>query len=441
MQFSHVNHTEVNPIAWAKQFDQPGQNQKGIDVFIDPKELYQTFLGVGASFSELGYRALSALSEPDQDGLFKRLFDQAGANLNYCRMPIGASDFAFSAYSLNDHAGDMEMHEFSVDADKKCLIPFIKGAMKYRPNLKIHASPWSPPAWLKDNNSMTDGGQLKDASAKRAYAKYLVSFVEQYRCEGIDVFRLLLQNEPDSAACFPSCMMPPAEMSDFYLHYLRPEMRARRVDFEVFAGTFRGINSMWANDCARDHEFFEAIDGFGFQYCPTEKIYEFTRKYLGKPIMHTESVCYDGQNTSEQALSLFLDFIDYMNAGCEIYTYWNMILGKDSRSTWGWAQNSLVTVDEKTRSSQYNPDYKIVYLISHAIPSGATRTFSLCSSRRTVAFLKDDKVILLVANIDDEPVNVNIRIADQTLHAVLAPNSANALTLQSIDGHYSMCEE
>jgi len=116
-------------------------------------EKLQTIDGFGACFNELGWKALSVLNDGDREKVIKDLFDpKEGLKLNICRMPIGANDFARNYYSLDDSTGDFEMKYFSIERDKEMLIPYIKAAMKYQPDLKIWGSPWTPPAWMKTNN-------------------------------------------------------------------------------------------------------------------------------------------------------------------------------------------------------------------------------------------------------------------------------------------------
>jgi glucosylceramidase len=128
-------------------------SNSAIDATIIPEVKEQTIDGFGACFNELGWTALSVLDEQGQATILKNLFDPGdGLKLNICRMPVGANDYARDYYSLNDSVDDFEMKYFSLARDKKMLIPYIKAAMKYRPDLKVWGSPWCPPYWMKTNN-------------------------------------------------------------------------------------------------------------------------------------------------------------------------------------------------------------------------------------------------------------------------------------------------
>jgi len=408
-----------------------------INVFVDPQEEFQQFLGFGGSFSELGYKALLSLGKEEREEVICKLFGKDESGLNYCRIPIGANDFALDAYSPNDCQGDYSMEHFSLTRDKQYLIPFIKDAQKQRPELAIHACPWSPPGWMKEGGLMDQAaGHLKeDDKTLAAYAQYFVRFVEEYAALGIPIFRVLIQNEPDTKANFPGNYMPPHVMRRFFKEFLNPAMQNCEIPCEVYAGTFRGSDSMWANDVARDKDFLSAIDGFGFQYTPPERLHDFIR-VTDKPIMHTESNCYDGSNSWEQAFSLFVNFIGYVNSGCEIYTYWNMVLNEDALSSWGWKQNSLVTVNEESGKTIYNPDYHVARLISRAA-SGRRRVFSLCERRMTIAFKgADGDISVLMPNFVNHSTTVNLSIEGKILRVELPSNSANAIHLKKDGNEY-----
>jgi glucosylceramidase len=154
-----------------------------------------------------------------------------GANFTICRMPIGANDFSRQWYSYNETPGDFDMKNFSIANDQETLIPFIKAAMKYNPSIKLWASPWSPPAWMKTNghyaaravnnadfvseewgmdlrkinNGLSPDNEgregtdmfLQGESYFNAYALYFTRFIEAYRKEGIKIS--MPQNEFNSA--------------------------------------------------------------------------------------------------------------------------------------------------------------------------------------------------------------------------------------------------
>jgi glucosylceramidase len=122
------------------------------DVEVKVDAPLQTIDGFGACFNELGWTSLSALSDEDKEAILRELFAPGvGANFTICRTPIGANDFSCDWYSYDEMAGDFALKHFSIANDLETLVPFIKSALRCQPKLKLWASPWSPPTWMKYN--------------------------------------------------------------------------------------------------------------------------------------------------------------------------------------------------------------------------------------------------------------------------------------------------
>src|SRR5581483_7315881 len=116
------------------------------------------------------------------------------------------SDYALSAYSLDDAPGDVAMRRFSIARDRRFLLPYIKAALRLAPDLQVWGSPWSAPAWMKSNHSMEHGGQLLPRY-EAAYARYLAAYVQAYAGEGVPIVAVSVQNEPTRAPKYPSMVM------------------------------------------------------------------------------------------------------------------------------------------------------------------------------------------------------------------------------------------
>ncbi len=266
--------------------------QFGWDVLnlnVDPLEVRpgsKPMMGFGACFNELGWTSLQMLSESDRESVLRELFDpSSGARFNYCRMPIGANDFATEAYSYDETDGDFDLKNFSIAHDEQTLVPFIQAAIRYQPKLKLWASPWSPPSWMKRNHfyaeakaypGMKENGIRPDQIGREgedmfiqepryfeAYAKYFGRFLDAYRAKGIMVGMVMPQNEFNSAQNFPSCTWTPEGLTRF-LHYLAPEMDKRGV--EVFFGTLERGNPHLLEVAMADKEVARYIKGVGTQW-------------------------------------------------------------------------------------------------------------------------------------------------------------------------------
>ncbi len=416
-------------MAWATGMGQPGQDPGTIRVQVFPEMAYQRLAGIGGAFSEIGAAALWGLPADEREAALDALFAPTGAAFTRCRTPVGASDFALDAYSLCDHPGDRTMERFSIARDRAGILRFILAATRRVDDLRLHASPWSPPAWLKNNGSMIDGGTLRDdPGLHRAYAEYLVRFVRAYRQTGARIDRLMPQNEPDIATRYPSCVMLPPDMIPFVVDHLAPALGAGEPDCELWAGAFRMVGGAQAHECLQDPAFREAIAGAGFQYSRPDSIRDLATLHPGLRLMHTESVCYDGSNSWLQAARLFEDVLAYLRAGCDSYSYWNMVLDETGSSHWGWRQNALITVDRASGTWRTNPDHAVMRLFAADLVPGAQRIEAFSFQRSCLAVRRSDGgIALFTANHGSEPAPLVVICGGVEQRLELPPCSMVAL--------------
>ncbi|MEU1471878.1 discoidin domain-containing protein [Streptomyces sp. NPDC005761] len=185
-------------------------------ITVDPTQSYQRMDGFGGALTDSSAAVLSKLPVRDRDAAMRRLFDpEQGIGVSFLRQPVGSSDFTASPdhYTYDDMpAGqtDFALRHFSIAHDERQVLPLLRQARKLNPQLTVMATPWSPPAWMKDNDSLV-GGHLKDDPAVyRAYARYLVKFVQAYAEAGVPIDYLTVQNEPQNRApsAYPGTDMP-----------------------------------------------------------------------------------------------------------------------------------------------------------------------------------------------------------------------------------------
>ena len=188
-------------------------------IVIDPETTYQTMDGFGASITDSSAAVLSALPTAQRDETMRSLFDPTeGIGVSFLRQPIGSSDFTAAPehYTFDDVAPgktDFLLRHFSIDHDKKQVIPLLLQAKKLNPALKIVATPWSPPAWMKTGDSLV-GGRLKSGVLYSAlYAAYLTRFVAAYRAAGVPIDYITVQNEPQNRTPkgYPGTDLPVAQ--------------------------------------------------------------------------------------------------------------------------------------------------------------------------------------------------------------------------------------
>jgi len=411
--YSPVDHLRLSPqitrasvkaVSWWNQANQPLQDNQTVRVEICSSQTFQTWEGFGGAVSELGSQALGRLPANLRKRFFTAVFGAKGLHLSWIRLPVGASDFALDAYSFSETAEDYRLVHFSLARDRQNVIPYIRAAQAVNPAVRVHASPWSPPGWMKKSGRMDgiENCELRDEPrVLKAYARYLRLFIQAYAAEGVRIDRLMVQNEMDSPAPFPSCRWSPELFVRFHVKYLKPEFAVHRIATEVWAGTFRTISGLQSHDCFRDPAFRAFVHGAAFQYSVPGPIDDLRILYPGTRIMHTETVCHGGANTGIEAAGQFDDFLGYMAAGASVVTYWNTVLGENQASSWGWKQNSLCTAHAGKRKLILNPDYAVFRLLGAHVRPGAVRVRCFSQLLNTACFRRSDgRLCLLLRNLE-----------------------------------------
>jgi len=434
-----------------------GAAQKSPGLFIDSGNKFQTIDGFGACFNELGWKALNRSGADQREEILADFFAPTGSlQFTRCRMPIAANDFSVKWYSYNDTPGDFDMSNFSIEPDHDALIPYIQAAQAHQPGLTLWASPWSPPTWMKTNGhyaqrmsnrsqSDTPGNGLKPSQAVhegengfiveenyfKAYALYFRRFIESYRRLDVPIDMVMPQNEWNSAQVFPSCVWRPEALAKF-IPYLGDQMSP--LDVEIFLGTLERpdpaqFEAVYNNPACRD-----LIKGFGLQWGGRGAAPFLGRKYKDLKFYQTEQECGDGKNDWRYAKYTWELMKDYFTAGVNVYHYWNMALTQGEPSTWGWRQNSLVTVAPDGDSYRFTYDYYMIKHLSHFLKPGAVRiqAASWAGYDNVLAFQNPDRSIVIVyQNAMCKPLELSLQIDEKLISAVLPQDSINTLVLSS----------
>ncbi|WP_084225347.1 glycoside hydrolase family 30 protein [Paenibacillus pectinilyticus] len=411
------------------------------------KDSYQTVEGFGGCFNELGFTALSYLSDEERVEMLHSLFHPDGdQKLSICRLPIGASDYAHEWYSLNETDGDLAMAHFSIDRDRQYLIPYIKEALKLNPNLKLFASPWSPPTWMKFPKAYNFGTLRWEKEILEAYALYFVKFVEAYREEGITIHQVHVQNEVVANQKFPSCVWTGEQLREFIRDYLGPAFEKHGLDTEIWLGTINSPepwdewlkkktadHDAYAHTVLSDPEAYKYVKGVGYQWAGKYGIQRTVLSYPELRYMQTENECGDGTNTWAYAKYVFNLYQHYFTNGVNAYIYWNMVLEPKGRSTWGWEQNSMITVDPAERRAIFNPEYYVMKHFSHFVPEGTRRIGTIGHwTGNALAFEKPDGgIIIVIANPFKDSRDVRVSNGNTVQTFRLEPESFNTIVFEN----------
>ncbi|WP_062289409.1 glycoside hydrolase family 30 protein [Demequina phytophila] len=423
-------------------------------VILETERPQQAVEGFGASFNEMGWDALALLDPEAREEVLRDLFAPGAAlNLSLCRMPVGANDFSRDWYSYDETQDDLELADFSIDHDRETLIPFIHAAQAHQPDLRVWASPWSPPTWMKANghyagarphvafgdvhNGIEDhqlGAEGTDMMRLEepvlaAYARYFGRFVDAYAAEGIPIGMVMPQNEFNSAQPFPSCTWTPEGLATFIAH-LGPEMDARGV--EVFLGTLERADDALITRVLADPAAAPWVRGVGAQWAGRGAVPHVHHDHPELPIYQTEQECGDGLNDWRLARHAWELMQHFFSHGARAYMYWNMALLEGGVSRWGWAQNSLVVVDPETGAHRYSHEFHVLRHVSGFVARGARviPTLSYTGHTDQLAFRNPDGSTVIVAqNPLAEPMMMTFLVDGSVLAVELPADSLNTFVV------------
>jgi glucosylceramidase len=434
------------------------------DVEIEVNKPLQTIEGFGTCFNELGWTSLSLLSARDRDSIMRELFAPGvGASFTICRMPVGANDFSRHWYSYDETEGDFEMKHFTIANDLETLVPFIKLAQKYNPSLRLWASPWSPPSWMKYNHHYAarsvlgnsnfqseewgmdmrgiNNGLPKEKEGKegtnmfiqeekyfKAYALYFARFIEAYRQQKIHISMIMPQNEFNSAQVFPSCTWTAAGLAKF-ISYLGPEMQ--RLGVKVFFGTMERANAKLVDTILTNPKSRSYINGAGFQWAGKDAIPLIHQQYPGLTLYQSEQECGNGNNDWKYCVYAWGLIKHYLTSGANAYMYWNTSLKQGGISAWGWKQNSLVSVDTLNKTYKYNFEFYLMKHLSHFVKPGARRLQTTGPFSNLLAFVNPDhSVVAVVQNESETDKLLHIKVGNKLFGASLKANSFNTFLIE-----------
>jgi glucosylceramidase len=350
-------HVEGAPLTWKPLGDVSAEA-----IVLNPSAVKQAVLGFGAAMTDSSCYVLSRMSDAERAPLMHELFDPQELAMNVCRTCIGASDYARNVYSFDDSTEpDPELKKFSIDHDKKYILPMLREARKANPDLFLFSSPWSPPAWMKPNNSMLGGAMRKTSFAP--YAQYFVKFLEGYKAEGVAIDAVTVQNETDAEqeGNMPACLWAQEQEMDFVKNHLGPALRKTGASTKIWVLDHN--YSLWgrAIDELSDSGVYEYVDGIAWHGYVGEHS-AMTRVHAAFPQKNaywTEGGPDINQPDYETDYTKWAEaFNGILNNWARSITSWNIALDEKGKPNIGpFSCGGLVTVEDGshkvTRSGQY----------------------------------------------------------------------------------------
>ncbi len=449
------------------------------DLMVSDDDLIVNFKGWGVTFNELDWDALGVLTREEQDEILHKVFSPEGdIRATRGRISMGANDYARSWYSCDEQRGDLGLRHFNIDRDKTSIIPFIRAAQKYNPDLGFWVSPWCPPSWMKItgdypvlsseyNNApksldyllydgadtKTDPDEMKltgsrdgvfprqiaendyfiqDPRYLQAYANMFCKFIDAYAEQGIPIDRVIYQNEAYSYTPYPGCAWTAEGSIRFNRDFLAPTLKKNHPNVDLYMGTFNTNRRDHVEKVLSDPQLQKDIKGIAFQWEGREVLPEIRKQHPEWAYICSESECGWGSFDWKSAEHTFELINHYLGNGCNEYTFWNFILCDNGESPWGWKQNALIRVDSQKREKTYTPEYQAVSHYTRFISPGdnVVAYKGNGSDKKPILVVKNSKGkhTVIAGNFNDEAVKLNVKINNRNLEATLKPHSFNTFT-------------
>jgi len=392
---------------------------------INPNTKFQQIIGFGGAFTESAAYTLSKITEDKRKEVIEAYFNpETGINYSIGRVHIHSCDFSLENYTyVTDQ--DMELKTFDISRDFKWVIPLILDAGIERGEaIKILASPWSPPSWMKSNHDMNHGGQLLPQYFE-SWAMYYTKFIKAYHKAGIDVKAITVQNEPAAVQVWDSCIYSAEEERDFIKYHLGPTMvRENLEDIKILIWDHnRDIMVERVKPILDDPEAAKYVWGTGFHWYVSEafenvaKVHElFPDKHLIFTEGCQEGGCHIGAWYTGERYAR--NMIGDMNHYCEGYLDWNICLDETGGPN---HVNNLcdapIIVNTKTNEVIYNSSYYYIGHFSKYILPKAIRIESLVSDSRlnVISFINpNNQIVVIVLNQTDEEIAYSVELNEQT---------------------------
>jgi glucosylceramidase len=419
-----------------------------ISVFINPDKTFQKFLGIGGAITDASAEVFAKLPEDKQQEFLKAYYDKnEGIGYSLARTTIHSCDFSSDSYTYVTN-NDKELKTFNIDHDRKYRIPMIKRAINAAGGeLLLYASPWSPPAFMKDNKDMLHGGKLLPEYFK-SWALYFTKFIKTYESEGIPLWGVTIQNEPMAVQRWESCIYTAAEERDFLKNYLGPTMQEEGLaDKKIVVWDHnRDLINHRANTIFDDPDAAKYAWGIGFHWYETwaggepmfNNIGNIKASYPTKSILFTEG-CVEGFKTEKyqywpNAERYGRSMINDFNEGTVGWTDWNILLDQNGGPNHvGNFCFAPIHADTNSGELIYTPSYYYIGHFSKFIRPNAKR-ISAVSSRSQIlctTFINENGTMAaVVMNQSDQEIIYKLYIKSNAVEVKIPPHAMQTLLIQ-----------
>lgn len=401
-------------------------------ITVDSTQVYQQVDGFGYTLTSGSAEIINQLGAAERNALLNELFGtgETSAGISFLRIGIGATDLSSTVYSYDDMPNgqtDPGLVNFSLSPDQGAMIPVLKQIVLINPGIKLLATPWSAPAWMKDNNNSVGGSLLP--AYYQVYANYFVKYIQAMQAEGLTVYAITPQNEPLHPGNNPSLYMTATQQAAFIKNNLGPAFTAAGITAKIIIYDHNCDRPDYPIDILNDAAARPYIDGSAFHLYagnisalsqlytafPDKKIY-FTEQYTASNGNFSGDLVWHMRNV----------IIGSMRNYSRVALEWNLATNAAyGPHTPGGCSVCLGALTIGSGTVTRNVSYYIITQVSRFVRPGSVRIASdNYGNLYTVAFLRPDgKKILIVLNDSGTSIGFNIKFRNKQLASALQGNA------------------
>jgi glucosylceramidase len=404
-------------------------------LWVDSQRQFQTMLGFGGAFTEAAAVTWQKLSPAVQQQVLVDYFSKsAGHGYRLCRVHMNSCDFSLGNYAHVEQVGDTALHSFNIERDKQSLLPFIQAARAVAgEDLHLLVSPWSPPAWMKTNGQMNHGGSLRP-EYRQAWARCYVKFIQAYAAEGVPVWGVSVQNEPDATQRWDSCIYSAEEERDFVRDFLGPELASAGLGHVriIIWDHNRDLMVERASVVYADPEAAKYVWGTGFHWYGEnhfDHVQQVHDAWPDKQLLFTEGCQEGGPHLGEWELGerYARSMINDLNRWTVGWIDWNLVLEVHGGPNHvGNLCSAPIMIDTANDVLLRQSSYYYLGHFSRFVQPGARRV--LCAATRqdleTTAFVNSDASIAIIAlNRTEQAIAFTLSVSGQRVISELPARS------------------
>jgi glucosylceramidase len=420
--------------------------ERKVFVFLDDSRTFQTMLGIGGAITDASAETFARMSPAQQDELIKAYYDpKNGIGYTLARTNMQSCDFSSSSYSYVSE-NDKDLKSFDIKHDEQYRIPLIKKAMATAGKLTLYVSPWSPPAWMKDNNDVLHGGKLLP-QYQEAWANFYVKYIKELEKRGIPVWGLTVQNEPLAVQTWESCVFTAEEERDFIKNYLGPTLQKNGMSGKKLIAWDHNRDFVYqrANTILNDPAAAKYVWGIGYHWYETwtggdmqfSNVKMVNDNFPQKNLIFTEGCAENFKADRINQWSLGEKYgrsmINDFNAGTVGWTDWNILLDEQGGPNHVGNFCMAPVHFDSTKGLQFTSAYYYIGQFSKFIRPGAKRINA--SSNRTelltTAFKNTDgSIAVVVMNDGDKKLDYQLYMKGKAAQSTALPHSISTLVFQ-----------